>query len=182
VSLRVSGGAWRGLRLRAPAGARPTQERVREALFSRWGERVVGATFLDLYAGSGVVGVEALSRGAAWCGFVDERTECLRVVEHNLRHCHAEVTAASLSRRRLPIGISSLPAAWPREYDLVFADPPYELRRYGALLDAAAPVLAASGELVVEHSSRVELSASAGLGLLEQRRYGETTLTFLRPS
>lgn len=182
MSLRVSGGAWRGLRLRAPAGARPTQERVREALFSRWGARVAGARFLDLYAGSGAVGVEALSRGAAWCGFIDERTECLRAVEHNLRHCGAEETVASLARRRLPEGVSHLPAAWPQAFDLVFADPPYEFRRHRALLDAVAALLPPSSELVVEHSSRVELIGSARLGVLEQRRYGETTLTFLRPA
>ena len=69
--LRIAGGAHRGRRLAVPQGARPTQDRVREALFSIWGERVRGARFLDLFAGSGAVGIEALSRGAATATFVE---------------------------------------------------------------------------------------------------------------
>jgi 16S rRNA (guanine966-N2)-methyltransferase len=182
VTLRVSGGSWRGLRLRSPAQARPTQERVREALFSRWGERLAGATFLDLYAGSGVVGLEALSRGASWCGFVDEHAECVRSIEHNLRHCGAPASAAAVARRGLPEGLSRLPSGWPPRYDLVFADPPYAFRRHGALLAAVAPLLAAGGELVVEHSTRVEVAGAHELEVSEERRYGETELSFLSPA
>jgi 16S rRNA (guanine966-N2)-methyltransferase len=181
VTLRVSGGVWRGLRLRAPSEVRPTQERVREALFSRWAARLPGATVLDLYAGSGIVGIEAISRGASWCGFVDERGECLRAVEHNLRHCGVPKEAAAVARRRLPEGMARPPDGWPERVDLVFADPPYAFRRHGALLEAIAPRLSAAGEAVVEHSSRVEVAASAGLQVVEDRRYGETSLAFLRP-
>ncbi|HUP25928.1 MAG TPA: 16S rRNA (guanine(966)-N(2))-methyltransferase RsmD [Thermoanaerobaculia bacterium] len=179
VTLRVSGGTWRGLRLRAPSQARPTQERVREALFSRWGSRVEGSDVLDLYAGSGVVGVEALSRGAKWCGFVDERSESLRVVEHNLRHCGASATVAAMVRRRLPEGLERLPAEWPRAFDLVFADPPYAFRRYGALLAAISLLLAPGAELVVEHSARVEVVVPDQVLVSESRRYGDTVLSFV---
>jgi 16S rRNA (guanine966-N2)-methyltransferase len=180
MTLRVSGGAWRGLRLRAPAQARPTQERVREALFSRWGVRVEGAAFLDLWAGSGVVGVEALSRGASWCGFVDEAVGSLRAVEHNLRHVGAAPESAAVLRRRLPEGAQRLPADWPDAFDLVFADPPYVFRRFGALLAAVAPRLVPGGELVLEHSARAEPAAAAGFSVQEHRRYGDTVLSFLR--
>jgi 16S rRNA (guanine966-N2)-methyltransferase len=153
---------------------------VREALFSRWGERLQGATFLDLYAGSGVVGVEALSRGASWCGFVDEHARSLRLVEHNLRHCGAGAEVAAVARRVLPEGARRLPAEWPARIDLVFADPPYAFRRHGALLEAVSSVLSTQGELVVEHSARVELTPPPQLELHEERRYGDTKLSFLR--
>lgn len=155
---------------------------MREALFSRWGDRLQGATFLDLYAGSGVVGVEALSRGAAWCGFVDEHAQSLRLVEHNLRHCGALPGAAAVLRRVLPEGVGRLPADWPPRIDLVFADPPYAFRRHGALLASVSALLSPEGELVVEHSARVEVSPPPQLELHEQRRYGDTKLSFLRPA
>lgn len=176
MTLRISGGAWRGRALAAAPGSRPTQERVREALFSSWGARIAGAAFLDLFAGSGCVGFEALSRGAGSCAFVDSREQTVRVLTANARELQADVAIACLE---LPARLDCLPAGWPRRFDLIFADPPYDFEDYGALLAALRPRLAAGGEAAVEHSSRRSLAAGS-VAIDRERRYGESTLTFLR--
>ncbi|HVS63274.1 MAG TPA: 16S rRNA (guanine(966)-N(2))-methyltransferase RsmD [Thermoanaerobaculia bacterium] len=179
MTLRITGGIWRGRRLEAAPASRPTQERVREALFSSWAPRVIGADVLDLFAGSGAVGFEALSRGAASCGFVESRDACVRVLVANA--ATLGIDDASIARLELPAGLERLPAAWPRRFDLVFADPPYGFDAYGELVDSIAPRLEPGGEVAVEHSTRTPLGPEAGeLTIDRERRYGETALTFLR--
>ncbi|HVS15733.1 MAG TPA: 16S rRNA (guanine(966)-N(2))-methyltransferase RsmD [Thermoanaerobaculia bacterium] len=176
MKLRIAGGGWRGRVLEAAPDSRPTQERVREALFSAWSPRLPGARVLDLFAGAGLVGLEALSRGAAFCGFVDHRDAALRALAANAARLGIEVASARLDLRR---GLAELPAEWGTRFDLIFADPPYDYQGYDALVDAVASRLAPRGEAAVEHSSRCPLAGDA-LRIDRTRRYGETTLTFLR--
>jgi 16S rRNA (guanine966-N2)-methyltransferase len=189
--VRVTGGAFRGRGLAVPASARPTEGRVREALFSIWADRLDRCRFLDLFAGSGVVGVEAASRGALHVLCVDQDLEAVRIIAANA----VRLGEALLATRRLtlPAGLSRLAAeaaaggvgaagaAGGGLFDLAFADPPYRYDAYEALLVAVHPLLAAGGEAAVEHSSRHTLPPTAGpLVRTDSRRYGESSLSFYR--
>jgi 16S rRNA (guanine966-N2)-methyltransferase len=180
--VRVSGGEFRGRGLAVPPGARPTEGRVREALFSIWGERIENARLLDLFAGSGVVALEALGRGAVSVLAVDGDPRAVRTLEKNVE----AVGARGIEVRRLPLpeGLARLAAEGAGPFDLVFADPPYAFADYGALLAGVAPLLAADpadSEVVVEHSSRRELPLEVGrLVRADVRRYGESSLSFYR--
>jgi 16S rRNA (guanine966-N2)-methyltransferase len=172
--VRVSGGELRGRGLAVPPGARPTEGRVREALFSIWDERIVGARVLDLFAGSGVVGIEAAGRGALEVWAVDDDARAARTIAENAGRLAPG--AVTVRRMRLPAGLARLSGG---PFDLVFADPPYAFTGYAALLAAVAPILAADGEVVVEHSARLELPVEAGpLVRTDVRRYGESSLSF----
>src|SRR5215213_6124095 len=121
--MRVIAGRWGGRRLQAPPGeaTRPTSDRVREALFSVLGERVTGARVLDLFAGSGALGIEALSRGAAEATFVDAAPAALKALRANLEALGADAEIRRQDALRFLAGAS----AAARQYDLVLLDPPY---------------------------------------------------------
>jgi 16S rRNA (guanine966-N2)-methyltransferase len=171
--VRIVAGRFGGRRLAAPraAATRPTADRVREALFSVLGD-VGGARVLDLFAGSGALGLEALSRGAAEATFVDSSPAAIRAVRANLEALglQAEVRRAD-ARAFLRAARTA-----GRQYDLAFLDPPY--RRAAALaadLDRALPaLLAPAARVVVETDRRAPLPLS--LPLLEERRYGDTLI------
>ena len=140
--MRVIAGHYGGRRLQAPPGeaTRPTSYRVREALFSLLGERVEGARVLDLFAGTGALGIEALSRGAAEVTFVDSAPAAIRAVRANLEALDAIADVRRADARRFLGGAS----AAAREYDLVFLDPPYRLAgRLGGELTAVLPAVLA---------------------------------------
>jgi 16S rRNA (guanine966-N2)-methyltransferase len=175
--VRITGGEFRGRGLTVPPGARPTEGRVREALFSIWSDRIEGARVLDLFAGSGVVGLEALGRGALSVLAVDESLRAVKTLEEN---------AGKLGERLLEIRRLSLPNGIPRlaeqgPFDLVYADPPYNFPMYPELLEAVAPLLAKDGEVAAEHSSRRDLPIEAGpLTRIDSRKYGESAISFYR--
>ena len=176
--LTITGGRWRGLKIEAADGIRPTSGRLREALFSQWGARLAGSRFLDLFAGSGAVGLEAASRGAAFVGLVEGEARVLACLERNLRLAGA--ADLEVLRARLPAG---LPRCLREQapFDLVFADPPYSFADYLSLLAAVEPHLAVGGELAVEHAWRnVQPVASQDLRAVRSRRYGDSGLTLYR--
>lgn len=176
--VRITGGELRGRLVAVPAEVRPTGGRVREALFSIWGERVRGCRFLDLFAAGGVVGLEALSRGAREVVFVDSDPRALRALAANLRRVAAARVA--VRRGRLPAELLRMASAGER-FDIVFADPPYRFAAYPALLAALGPVLAAGGEAAVEHASREALPVAAGeVSRVDDRRYGSSAVSFYR--
>ena len=172
--MRVIAGAYGGRRLRAPNGldTRPTSDRVREALFSVLGAGVEGARVLDLFAGSGALGIEALSRGAAEATFVDAAEAAVRCVRANL-----EALSLTAQVRRADAG-AFLRSASARGhlYDLVFLDPPYSsAARVGAELTTRLPdVLAAGATVVCESARRRPLALD--LPLRDERRYGDTLI------
>ena len=174
--MRVIAGTYGGRRLQAPPGeaTRPTSDRVREALFSILGDRVQGARVLDLFAGSGALGVEALSRGAASATFVDSAPAAIRALRANLEALGAE---AEVVRADALHWLRSAPAA-ARQYDLVFLDPPYRRAgELGAPLSAAlAPVLAAGALVVAEADRRAPLELT--MPATDERRYGDTLIRF----
>lgn len=175
--MRVIAGVARGHPLVAPRdrGTRPITDRVKETLFGILGARVLDARVLDLYAGSGAIGIEALSRGAAHATFVEHARPALVALRGNLGRTHlaelADVAESDVER------FLALPAdeAW----NLVFLDPPYELRAIVAPLRAVEPQLAHDAMVVVKHFWRTKVPEARGLHLVRQRRFGETMLSFL---
>jgi 16S rRNA (guanine966-N2)-methyltransferase len=172
--MRVIAGTYGGRQLQSPGGmdTRPTADRVREALFSILGTRVEGARVLDLFAGSGALGIEALSRGAAEVTFVDNGAPAIRAVRANLEALGAEAVVVRAEARRFLGGASRS----GRQYDLVFLDPPYRLAAsFGRDLSAALPaVLAPEAGVVVESDRRSPLEID--LPLEDERRYGDTLI------
>jgi 16S rRNA (guanine(966)-N(2))-methyltransferase RsmD len=182
--MRVIGGHDRGRRLRAPRGlrTRPTADRVRETLFDVLGPAVVGARILDLFAGTGAVGIEALSRGAARVVLVERDQSALRALRANLAALGASRAAARVMAGDV---LHVLPEIGAQEgpFDFVFIDPPYATSLAGRTLEAltASRVCRDGTEVVVQHSTRTTLPSVPGLSLHRRpRRFGDTALTFLR--
>jgi len=170
--MRIVGGAWRGRAIKAPVGnsVRPTLDRVREAWMSIVQLSLPGARVLDLFAGSGALGIEALSRGAESAEFVDSDPRALTVLRSNLTALGAMELATVTRADALEFAESLSPDA----YDVVFADPPYAT---DACVRLASRWLQApfSGVIGIEHS-RSTLMPPGG----ETRRYGDSGVTFYR--
>lgn len=172
--MRVIAGSAKGRRLKGPAGrdTRPMMDRVKEALFSSLGDRVAGAAVLDLYAGSGSLGIEALSRGAASATFVENSRAALSALRSNL-------TAADLEGSVMSSDVRAFLDRVVDRFDLVFIDPPYRLSL--ALLEevlaAAASVLGIGGMMIVHRrASDPHPGAPPGTRRRDERRYGDTRL------
>ena len=176
--MRIVAGEYGGRRLAAPRGGRtrPTADRVREARFSMLGP-VADARVLDLFAGSGALGLEALSRGGREATFVDSSAAAVRAVRANLEALGA---AAEVRRADARAFLRNARAAG-RQYDLVFLDPPYQ--RAGALAEALvedlAAVLAPRARVVAESDRRSPLELP--LPLQVDRRYGDTVIRIFTP-
>jgi 16S rRNA (guanine(966)-N(2))-methyltransferase RsmD len=176
--MRVIAGTARGVPLAAPRdrGTRPITDKVKETLFAILGERVLDARVLDLYAGSGAIGIEALSRGAAHAVFVERGRQALGAIGSNLERTHlgpqADVRGETVER----FLASADPAA---PFDLAILDPPYEERAILAPLERLVPLLAPGAAVVVKHFWRTEMPSLEGLRPWRERRFGETALTFL---
>jgi 16S rRNA (guanine966-N2)-methyltransferase len=168
--LRVVAGQFKGRRLAAPRGTRtrPTADRVREALFSMLGD-VDGAHVLDLYAGSGALGIEALSRGAASAVFVERDPRAVAAIERNLAAIGVEATV-------LRRDVARFLAAEDGAFDLVFCDPPYDSasRLAGPLADRLPALVAEDARIVTESDKRNPLVLP--FPLLVERDYGDTRI------
>ncbi len=174
--LRIAGGVLKGRWLPVASGVRPTGSRLREALFSIWQSRVGGCRFLDLFAGSGAVGLEAISRGAAQAVFVEGSPRTFKILRQSvLKHAPG---SANIVRARLPRGLDRLSG---ERFGLIFADPPYAFDQIDALLQQAAPRLLPDGEMAIEHSLRLEIAApQEPFRHREKRCYGDSCLSFFR--
>ncbi len=178
--MRVTGGELRGRRLRVPAGdVRPTADRVRESLFMILSPRLPGARVLDLFAGSGALGIEALSRGAARCVFIEASARVAAVLGANLESLGLGARSAvgvGPAGRWIP-GLARRGEA----FDLVLADPPYRAEGVASLLAELVrrDLLAAGGLVAWEHDRRAG-ERPAELETVDERRYGDTVVTLLR--
>ena len=176
--MRVIAGAHKGRRLLAGRGdaLRPTSGRVKEALFSILGDRVAGARMLDLFSGTGAIGIEALSRGAAQVTFVESGADSLKLLKENLHRCGAEAGA----RIERLSAASYLRRGTDAPYDLVFADPPYKTDSARDVLpdiDRSA-MISPQTLVILEHPTRQDVPPRVGrLAQTRQYRYGDTTLT-----
>jgi 16S rRNA (guanine(966)-N(2))-methyltransferase RsmD len=179
--LRVIAGTLKGRQLDTPTweGLRPTSDKLRETLFNVIAPRVPDARILDGYAGTGAVGIEALSRGAAHVTFVEADARAVRLIERNLVRC-AVTDRYAIIRARFADAARRLPAA---AFDLVLLDPPYGRDDMHSALDAAAPLVTAGGLLVLEHARRDAAPAGAA-GMIKTRDIfsGDSALTLYRPA
>lgn len=169
-------GTLGGRRITAPPGrgTRPTSDRVREALFSMLGD-LTGLTVLDLFAGSGALGIEALSRGAAHVTFVESHQPAMRVLRDNLAALGLKDRATA--HRRDWRAVVEAEAKAGRRYDVCVADPPYSMTSaFASHFDAVTPLLNPGAQVVVEHS-RTDEPRLAGVHDTRVRRYGNTAVT-----
>ena len=173
--MRIIAGTRRGHTIHAPKGldTRPTSDRVRESVFNIVAPWVEGARVLDLYAGSGAMGLEALSRGAAAAVFVESDPEAVRTIERNLDKLG--LTGARVVRHDAVTGLGQEAGAG-RKYDLVLADPPYDMTDYRSLSRYLPGVLADDGLLVFETTAKTEPDVP-GLTVRTSRKYGSTRVT-----
>lgn len=179
--LRIVAGDLGGRRLLSPKGAelRPTQDRIKQVIFSALGARIIDARVLDLFAGTGALGIESLSRGAASVTFVESNRHCVEVIRDNLTLCKlsGDVRPAPVER--------FLAAATSDTYSVIFADPPYD-KFVGPLDNHPLPGLVASwlapgGVFVWEHYAGQQFKAEpVDWEITRDRHYGETGLTFLK--
>ena len=185
--MRIISGTARGRKLAGFSGQkiRPTPDRVREALFSILSSRLGGFSglrVLELFAGSGALSLEALSRGAASALLVDSSPQALEVIQENITRCGCR-SQAQVVRGEIPGILSKLPN--PTPFDLILLDPPYHCNLIPPVLQQidCLQLLAVDGIICAESASDETLSDYGGLRLLESRRYGSTTLhLFGRPA
>ena len=184
---RIIAGQARGLRLDVPAsGTRPTSDRVRESLFGALesADVIADARVLDLYAGSGALGLEALSRGAAHVELVERARPAASVVRRNTALLTKALGEASVRVHESAVRTFLQRAAGT--YDLVFTDPPYDLGDEAMTADliALAPLLSPDGVVVIERARRANRPdvEAAGLEVFREKSYGDTTLWWAQPA
>jgi 16S rRNA (guanine(966)-N(2))-methyltransferase RsmD len=174
--VRIIAGASKGRRLKAPTwpGLRPTSDKLRETLFNIVAARVPDARVLDLFAGSGAIGLEALSRGASWAVFIENDRRAAALIEQNAELCGVRdrcVIIRDAARRALANPIDGDP------FDLVILDPPYDFEPLGDVIDEATHHLAPDGVLIVEHASRRAMPAVNRADAVRTVRSGDSALT-----
>ena len=179
--MRVISGTLKGRRLHSPDGAqvRPTSDRLRETLFNILGHRVDGARVLDACAGTGALGIEALSRGAAHVVFVEAHSDVAALIMSNLAHCEVEAQAV--------VVVDSLPGAASRveladPFDVILLDPPYDDPQIGGILSAIASQLRPGGILVLERSKRAPSLETPTLVVVRTVKVGDSVLDFYHDS
>lgn len=179
----ISGSAGR-IAIKVPSAvARPTTDFVRQAIFSILGQRVVHARVLDLFAGSGAIGLEALSRGAASCTFIDDHRQACATITENLTKTRLE------GGRVVKADVTAFLKRDTASYDLIFADPPYwhhhgDKDMVGELLQGGllVPRLAPGAWFIAEISARQSSPETAGFTLIERREYGGSAILLYSPS
>lgn len=177
--MRVIAGRFKGRTLLTPTweGIRPTSDRLRETLFNVLAADVPGARVLDVYAGTGAVGLEASSRGAASVTFVEQDRRAVALIRQNLARCAGAEGCAIVARD----AAEALRSGRFGPFDIVFLDPPYATPAREAALELAATHVADDGVLVFEHASRQRPPARAGrLALTRTLRQGDSALAFYR--
>ena len=172
--MRIISGTAKGRRLQAPTweGLRPTSDRLRETLFNILAPRVEGARVLDGYAGTGAIGIEALSRGAAHVTFVENDPRAVRLVQKNIEN--AGVSAAKVTILRQPFSTAAERAA--AAFDIVILDPPYADSGLDDAVRAALAILSDDGVVVLEHATRV----APPEGAFRTVKSGDSSVSFYR--
>ncbi len=175
--MRVITGIARGMRLNTLEGddiTRPTGEKVKEALFSMIQFEIEGSRVIDLFAGSGQLGIEALSRGAESCVFCDKNMDAFKLIKENLQH-------TKLFKQAKVVCCDYNDALRSGMYDIAFVDPPYSKGILDDVLPKLAPRMSDSGVIICECAERDEIPETAGnFTLTQRRRYGKTSLAIYR--
>ncbi len=177
MSVRIMGGYLKGYPIKTLPGhqMRPTTGRVREAIFSILQHEITGSEVLDIFAGSGALAIEAISRGAASAVLIEKNQKAAAVIRKNLEKCHLDLRLIA-THYRTALEILSTEE---KKFDLVFADPPYELIRPNEMFDLLAnyPLVKPNGFLIMEHSG--SLSPEGG-DIIKTRRFGDSAVTIYK--
>ena len=182
--MRIITGKARGLHLNVPKNydVRPTADRVKESLFNIIGSKVVDAAVLDLFAGSGNLGLESWSRGARFVQFVDNSRTSLKLTGSNIQKCRAQADCKMLKHDAE--AAVDLFYKQGQRFDLIFVDPPYNKGFVQKILGKLAdcPLLTEDGWLIAEHSMHDEIAAAVpeGFVIFRSQQYGETVLSFIK--
>ncbi|MDD3570268.1 MAG: 16S rRNA (guanine(966)-N(2))-methyltransferase RsmD [Lachnospiraceae bacterium] len=178
--MRVISGKARGHKLAAPEGldTRPTTDRIKETLFNIIAPDIYRCKFLDLFSGSGAIGIEALSRGADKVVFVDNGRKALETIEYNLNHTKLSDNAEIIRTEVLP-AIKML-GSKNAKFDIIFMDPPYMAGLYKPTLMAIleANLLNKDGYVIAEYPAKVELPVAEGFKLVKTKDYKTTVMSF----
>lgn len=175
MALRISGNRL----LQTPKGdvSRPTLGRVREAVFNIWQAEVEDCRWLDLCAGSGSMGAEALCHGAAWVTGIEQSPKAIAVIEQNWTKVAKPSQETRLMRGNV---VTRLPQLAGEQFDLIYFDPPYASNLYAKVLPllVSHQLLSPDGELAIEHGSRYKLQLPPGLALRRCKTYGSSAVSF----
>jgi 16S rRNA (guanine966-N2)-methyltransferase len=183
-NVTVGSGEWKGRVLRYPddPGLRPSMQRTKHSMFSSLGSRLRGAVFADLFAGAGAVGIEALSLGAAFVHFVETGREAVAALEANLVICGAPASRYHVHRARVADVLASKPNPLG-DCSIIYVDPPYDADLGEAFLRSLDPARFPDLQtVVVEHRTKQPVIAQLSLRVAHERRFGDTTLTYLVPA
>jgi 16S rRNA (guanine966-N2)-methyltransferase len=183
--MRVIAGQFRSRQLKSLKGLalRPTSDRLRETVFNVLAPLIVGSRFLDVFAGTGAIGIEALSRGAAEAVFIESHTPAAALIKQNLASLgiRAGVSVLAMDAVRALDKLAAKPGG---KFDLAYIDPPYsDAAQYALVLEAVAksPLFHPESRIAVEHRRSFELPAVAGLTTVRRLEQGDAALTFLAP-
>ncbi len=179
-TLRIIAGTYRHRRILFPHnGIRPTKDKVREAIFSSLGD-ITGLDFLDLYAGSGSMGLEALSRGANSATFIDNSVECVRVIRENITSLEVSDRARAMLSS-VEVGLSTL-ANEEKEFDLIYIDPPYDEEKYQETLETIShlSLLKKNGIIIIESNHVLNDSDYPDYIITKRKNFGFINLTYLK--
>ena len=183
--MRVIAGQFRSRQLKSLKGLalRPTSDRLRETVFNVLAPLIVGARFLDVFAGTGAMGIEALSRGAVEAVFIESHTPAAALIKQNLASLGIK-TGVSVMAMDAVRALDKLAAKPGGKFDLAYIDPPYaDAAQYSLVLEAVAksPLFHPESRIAVEHRRAFELPAVAGLTTVRRLEQGDAALTFLAP-
>ena len=177
--IRITTGSAKNKRLKAPAieGFRAVQEVAKSSVFSILGEKVVGAMCLDLFSGSGNMGLEALSRGAEWCDFVDDNYFSCEVIKENIINCGFLEKAEFIRKEAAKYVVNT-----EKTYDIVFLDPFYQDIAHKFLVSNLKNILNEGGIIVFFHGENLDLKTlveGSGLNIMEERKFGKSLFSIL---
>ena len=179
LQIRITTGSAKNKKLKAPGipDFRAVQEVAKMSLFSILGDRVMGAVCLDLFAGSGNLGVEALSRGAKWCDFVDEHYESIKVIRENIINCGFVEKAEVIKSEAVKYAANT-----ENRYDIIFVDPFYADTSHVFLTKNLTEILNVKGIIVFFHGENLEISSlikDTQLIVIDERKFGKSIFTLL---
>ncbi len=178
--IRITTGTAKNKRLKAPdiEGFRAVQEVAKSSVFSILGEKILGAVCLDLFAGSGNMGLEALSRGAEWCDFVDENYFSSKAIEENVVNCGFLEKSEVIRKESAKYVVNT-----EKTYDIVFLDPFYDDTAHKFLVYNLKHILNKGGVVVFFHGENLDmktLTEDSGLNIMEERKFGKSFFTILK--
>lgn len=183
--MRVISGYAKGHKLLSPTGSdiRPTTDRIKESIFSMIHNNIIGTSFLDLFSGTGAIGIEALSRGAKSCTFVDKSKESVGIINNNIKHVSKAILNPNYDIINSNV-YDALNILKNKKFDIIFMDPPYKERIIDNILTQICEnnILNNNGIIIIEQDKNADLPVEKEFRIIKNKKYGLTTIIFMKPS